>query len=331
MRRSSEPARATRRRPLPSLLALLAALCIAVGVLPSCSAPISEDVGAVDQAAGRPRRPVDFVERFPEAAHVHRAMDYYARDPAGARMEPPISVAEFFGTQVASANLAQLHIERLRPDARYQGKPLAFLNAYFHGTDTYWNNRYKDVQLSKLFDAIGIRYVFPEAVHVPHEGRALVRIWTDYTPVSKGTPEGLSAEALLGEVARMLVSSYVAGNVDGPAHNGSNGGFAKFRDVSGRELWRGVLIDNGASWNAPGEAQKPWNTNVLGTGPVKAEHLPVDVREGLVRMAQATRTQLAEWSRFERIDDGARAIVEGQRARAREILEHYGIGYTPGQ
>lgn len=312
------------------LVALVAALFVS-GALPSCAAPADETFADVGQAAGRPKRPVDFVERFPEVRDVHRAMDLYARDPAGARMEPPVSVAEFFGRNVTSANIDSLRIERLRPDARYQGKPLAFLNARFHNTDMYWNNRYKDVQLSKLFDAVGIRYVFPEATHIPHEGRALVRIWTDYSPISKGAPEGLSAEALLAELARMLVSSYVAGNVDGPAHNGENGGFARFRDVSGRELWRGVLIDSGAAWNTPGEAQAPWRTNVLGQGPVRAEHLPVDVREGLVRIAQATRTQLAEWSRFERIDDGARAIVEAQRRRAQEVLEHYGIPYTPAQ
>ena len=69
--------------------------------------------------------------------------------------------------------------------------------------------------------------------------------------------------------------------MDGPAHNGNNGGFAKFKDVSGRELWRGVVIDNGASWNAPGEEHKPWKTNVLNTGPVEKGSIPVDLLEGL--------------------------------------------------
>jgi hypothetical protein len=305
---------------------------LGLATTPACldagSAAVDDDnTGSSESAVGR--RPVDLVERFPDVGHVHRAMDLYMRDPLSARMGPPIGVAEFFGTGVTSANIDRLRIERLRPDPRYGGSPIAFLSAHFHGTDMYWNNRFKDVQLNKLFDKIGVRYVFPEAQHIPAEGRALVRIWTDYTPVSRGTaPEGLHGQALKTEVARMVVSSYVAGNVDGPAHNGNNGGFAKFKDVSGREMWRGVLIDSGAAWNTPGEGQKPWRTNILQTGAVERVSLPVDLVEGLVRIAQATRAELAEWSRFPQIDEGARAIVEGQRARAREVLDHYGIEYA---
>lgn len=306
-----------------SLLGLL--LPVFVALAPACA---SETEGGAEQVTlGVGKRPADFVERFPDPAHVRRAMDLYAADPAAARMHEPIGVPEFFGQKVTSSNIGNLRIERLRPEARYDGSPLAFLSAYFHGTDGYWNNRYKDVQLYRLFDAVGARYVFPEAKHVPLEGRALVRIWTDYHPVSKGVPENLPPDALKVEVARMLVSSYVAGNVDGPAANGNNGGFARFKDVSGRELWRGVLIDNGAAWNSPGASHKPWATDVLNTGPVERANIPSDVVEALVKIAEKTRTQLAELSKFETIDDGAKAIVEGERARAREVLDHYGIPY----
>ena len=312
----------------PHLNALFRALFLLLAlVAPSaCSLDSAEQFGDDQAAIGKP---IDFVERFPEARNINRAMDLYARDPAAARAAPPMSVGEFFGQSVSSANIDRLRIERLRPQASFEGKPLAFLSAEFHGTDMDWNNRYKDVQLSKLFDAIGVRYVFPEASHIPNEGRALVRIWTDYAPVSKGAPEGISPETLKVEVARMLVASYVAGNMDGPAHNGNNGGFARFKDVSGRELWKGVLIDNGASWNQPSDAQRPWNANVLGTGAVEGANIPVDLVEGLVRMAQATPTELAELSKFEQVDDNAKNIVAGERARAREVLDHYGISYTP--
>ena len=290
-----------------------------------CFAANDDDSASSDSALGA--RPIDGIERFPEAANIQRAMDLYLHDPNGARMDAPISVGEFFGGGQSSANIDKLRVERLRPDPRYGGKPIAFLSAEFHGTDPYWNNRYKDVQLSKLFDKIGVKFVFPEAEHVPTEGRALVRIWTDYTPVSKDPPAALHGEELKMEVARLVVASYVAGNVDGPAHNGSNGGFAKYKDVSGREMWRGVVIDNGASWNTPGPEHKPWNTNVLSTGAVEKGSIPVDMIEGLIRIAQATSIDLATWSKFEAIDDGAKAIVEGERARAQEILDHYGIRY----
>jgi hypothetical protein len=192
----------------------------------------------------------------------------------------------------------------------------------------YWNNRYKDVQLYRLVESTGTRFnPFPEAAHVPHEGSALVRMWTDFKPVSKGAPPELTGEALRTELARITIWSYVSGNVDGPAHNGNNGGFAKFRDASGREFWRGVLIDAGAAWNMPDVSHQPWKTDLLGRGPVERAHIPEDVVNSLVQIARASAEELAHRSKFDAIDEGAKEISRGIRARAQQVLEHYGISW----
>jgi hypothetical protein len=131
----------------------------------------------------------------------------------------------------------------------------------------------------------------------------------------------------MSEVARMAIWSYVSGNVDGPASNGNNGGFARFRDASGREFWRGVLIDAGAAWNQPASNHKPWNTNLLNTGPVAGESIPNGVVNSLIQIARSSAEELAQMSRFDQIDDGALSIVRGIRGRAQEVLDHYGIGW----
>ncbi|MBX3250007.1 MAG: hypothetical protein KF901_22710 [Myxococcales bacterium] len=235
-------------------------------------------------------------------------------------------MSEFFGGARESANAGTLRVERLRPERHYTGRPIAFLSAQFHGSDPYWNDRYKDVQLYHLFDAVGLADVFPEAAHVPSEGRALIRLWTAYTPLSAGAPRDLTGTQLRRELARMAIASYVAGNVDGPASNGNNGGFARFRDQRGNTYWRGVLIDAGAAWHDPGSRHEPWNTNLLGTGPITKADIPSDVAVGLWRINQASRFDLATWSRFERVDESATNIVEAQRNRARRVLDHYRFG-----
>ena len=48
---------------------------------------------------------------------------------------------------------------------------------------------------------------------------------------------------------------------------------------------------------------------------------------GLVKIAEASPEQLAAWSKFPKLDEGALKIVEAQRARAREILDYYKIHY----
>jgi len=275
------------------------------------------------------QRPVDRMNRFPTRPELDFAMTSYARDPARARADSPMGVSEFFGRQLESANMSNLRVERLKANSRAGSEqPLAFLWARFHDTDMYWNNRYKDVQLFRLVDATGGTHnPFPESAYIRHEGSALVRIWTDYSPVSRGAPEGLHGTELMHEVARMAVWSYVSGNVDGPASNGNNGGFARFRDSSGREFWRGVLIDAGAAWNTPSSNHKPWNTNIMNTGPVQLENIPNGVVNSLTQIARASAEELASMSRFDTIDDGALAIVRGIRARAQEVLDHYGIAW----
>jgi hypothetical protein len=319
---------ATRRidRAMATKLRRLVLLLLVLVGLPAASAGCGEpDIGWEELDVGG--RPVDRVQRFPERAAIDYAMTTYARDPARARAESPMSVSEFFGTKIESMNIQNLRVELLRGSGR-EGveKPIGFLWTQFHDGDPYWNNRYKDVQLYRLVDATGNTHnPFPEATHVPHEGSALVRLWTDYRPVSKGAPDGLQGEELVREVARLAVWSYVSGNLDGPATNGNNGGFARFRDASGREFWRAVLIDAGAAWNQPSDAHRPWNTNLFGTGPVARESIPNGAVNSLVQIARASAEELAEMSKFERVDDGALAIVRGIRGRAREVLDHYEI------
>ena len=300
----------------------------ATPLLGGCYAETSEDdTGSSEDAVG-----ARLAERFPTRANVEASMDHYARDPASARARSAMSVEEFFGGQRSSMNIDRLRVELLKPNPRFTSPPIAFLRAQFHGTDMYWNNRYKDVQLYRLIESTGTQHnPFPEAKHIPNEGSALVRMWTDYTPISKGAPEGLHGDALLAELARITVWSYVSGNVDGPAHNGNNGGFSRFRDASGREFWRGVLIDAGAAWNRPDASHRPWNSNLLGRGPVERSKIPEDVINSLKQIARASAEELASRSRFEAIDEGAREIVRGIRERAREVLEHYGIQWQSAQ
>jgi hypothetical protein len=310
-----------------SFRAFLFWLFVALGVAPSvtgCFARGDDESGETDdELVG-----IRIAERFPTRENVEASMDHYRREPQSARAMESMSLEQYFGTGRQSANGGTLRVEMLKPNPRYTSPPIAFLRAEFHGSDMYWNNRYKDVQLYRLVESSGTRMnPFPEAAHVPNEGAALVRMWTDYTPVSKGAPEGLGGEALLKEVARIAVWSYVSGNVDGPAHNGNNGGFARFKDPSGREFWRGVLIDAGAAWNTPTAEHQPWRTNVLDKGAVKREQIPEDVVNGLIQIARASAEELGQRSKFERVDEGAKEIVRGIRARAQEVLEHYGIQY----
>ena len=222
-------------------------------------------------------------------------------------------------------NIHNLRVERLKAGSHGE-KPLAFLWSRFHDTDMYWNNRYKDVQLYRLIEATGGTHnPFPIASYVRHEGSAIMRMWTDYQPMSRGAPEGLIGKELLAEVARVSVWSYVSGNVDGPATNGNNGGFARFRDASGREFWHGVLIDAGAAWNSPSSAHKPWNTNLLNTGAVERANIPNGVINSLVQIARKSAEELASMSRFDVVDEGAKDVVRGIRGRAREVLDHYGV------
>jgi hypothetical protein len=303
----------------------LAPLLFCLFVVTGCGS--SADVASDDSAVT-----AGIVDEFPPHESVDFAMDGYLRDPNAARAHAPMSLKDFFGNGSSSMNESQLRVELLKPNPRFSEKPVAFLHAHFYGSDMFWNDRFKDVQLYRLADSTGTpKNPFPEAAHVPSEGAALVRVWSDFQPIKSGPPAGLEGDALSTELARIAVWSYVSGNVDGPSTNGSNGGFSRFRDASGREFWRGVLIDEGAAWNTPPEGEKPWNTNLLGKGAVLREHIPEDVVNSMLQIARATPEELAQRSHFDRIDDGALTVVRNIQARARDVLDHYCIQWKTAQ
>jgi len=308
------------------LLAVVTLLVAMPAWTAGCGAPgdVEADTDQVAWGVG-----FDF-DPFPPRESIDFAMDRYAKDPSSARARDPVSLGEFFGGSADSMNISRLRVELLKPNPRFSDRPVAFLHAEYYDGDMYWNNRYKDVQLFRLVDSTGTRMnPFPEAIDVPQEGSSILRVWTDYRPVSKGAPSDMPDSTLRTEVARIAVWSYVSGNVDGPASNGSNGGFARFTDASGRKFWRGVLIDAGAAWNTPDAGQRPWKTNILGTGSVKKENIPEDVVNGLIQIAGSSAVDLASRSRFANIDDGAKDIVRGIRGRAQEVLDNYGIHWDP--
>ncbi len=294
----------------------------------ACGAQTEELDSENHESAVKGRRPVDSAEPFPSLSSVRSALDLYGRDNGAARVESPMGVGEFFGEARPSSNEAVLRVEQLRPTREYAGKPIAFLSAYFHNTDTYWNNRFKDVQVERLLNwsGYGLATVAPEAQYYPSEGRALIRIWNEYRPFAKGAPEGFEGDALRTEIARSLIASYVAGNVDGPASNANNGGLAKVMLPSGRSVWRGVIIDCGACWNSPSENHQPWKAVVMGKGVTK-EQIPEDVFPALRKIAEATRQDLLDAGTTGRGPESLQ-VVEGQRIRAQQILDHYGFPFS---
>ena len=321
MQNDSRPSALRRWR---SVFAVVVGLAVSSSV--GCSADGDGGSASVENAIG-----FEIADPFPARESIEFAMVSYLANPVLARERQPMSVGSFFGKRVESSNITNLRVELLKPEPHHGSKPVAFLATRFHDGDPYWNTRYKDVQLRRLAEATNPhdgKNPFPEATYVRREGSALVRMWHDYRPVSGPAPHDLTGEALHHEIARIAVWSYVSGNADGPATNGSNGGFARFRDASGREFWQGVLIDAGAAWNRPGQAHKPWNMNLLGQGPVLREHIPEDVSNSLIQIARASADQLVEKSKFETVDDGARDVVRGIRGRAQHVLAYYGISYS---
>ena len=63
------------------------------------------------------------------------------------------------------------------------------------------------------------------------------------------------------------------------------------------------------------------------TGPVERANIPNGVLNSLIQIARASAEELATMSRFDKIDDGALNIVRGIRARAQEVLDHYGVAW----
>ncbi|GAC1351891.1 MAG: hypothetical protein NVSMB1_09310 [Polyangiales bacterium] len=309
---------------------------------------------AGENASGETAEAIGFsgYERFPSRPNIVQAVAHFRENAETARARGPMKMESFFGRKIKSLGEDNLHIELLKSDPRESDKPLAFLYAQFQLTmegqpdNARFNDRFKDVRLLHLSDALASPAPpFPEAVQVnapAHYDAVLVRVWADYHPLSKGAPpRDLHGDALLGEIARMGVWSYVTGNLDGPAVSLENAGFARFRDASGREFWRGVLIDGGAtlSVDAPGDPMmahyrqdlvKPWNMNILDAGGIKRRHIPNDVMNSVREIANASDSTLATWLLFDAAPHkDSLAIVRQVRKNALEVLDHYITMETP--
>ena len=140
------------------------------------------------------------------------------------------------------------------------------------------NNRYKDVQLYRLLRRRRRQRRIPGNRRTCNKRGARSSACGPTTRRSRtARPSRSAGKRSRWKWRACSCASYVAGNVDGPAHNRGNGGFARFADASGREVWRGVVIDNGAAWHTLPDDMRPWNADALDTGPVTADHLPMRI------------------------------------------------------
>jgi hypothetical protein len=307
---------------LRSLLVLVAGLSVAVP-LGGCDAP--QSTRATAQA-------IDGIEfdRFPTPEAVDSAITNFQRDPTAARARDAIPLNEFFGERVNGAFSSDFKVELIRPDPGISGEPVAALHVKFAAQQDPLNinNRYKDVHLFKLADSLGVPFnPFPEAAPIPGETGIVMRLWTDFQKMAKGVPADMAADQVLPELARITIWSYVDGNTDG-VNNGGNAGFAKFRDASGREFWHAVLVDGGGSFNTPGQYLAPWTINLAGRGTVQAANIPQDVVISLQQIARGSDADLVQWAALDPAGDARLAqAMTGMRARAQEVLNHYGIAW----
>ncbi|GAC1351889.1 MAG: hypothetical protein NVSMB1_09290 [Polyangiales bacterium] len=318
--------------------------CTARAVDPQDSDEVSAAIGAVQY------------ERFPSRANITQAVVRFRAEGPNARAAPPMRLSTFLGHPILTLGMADLHIELLKSDPLESDKPLAFLYA------RYWlsergdtqnhpdaNDRFKDVRLLHLTDELkSPASPFPEAGPVQSTkyferySAVLIRIWTDFHALKRGEPpHGLSGDSLLTEIARIGVWSFVTGNLDGPATNGENGGFARFKDASGREFWRGVLIDNGAAltvnargneFTEPylGRLVKPWDMDLLNTGGIERRSIPADVVHSVKQIAGASNSELSSWMMFDSVPHAnSAAIVNQVRANAKEVIDHYRLSNAP--
>ena len=302
-----------------------------------CARP--DDASITSSAIG-----ADF-EEFPSHEAVLSAMDAFDTDPASARAGDPMNLSNFFGEPIKTLNSQgdDMLIELVWADRSLADKPVALLHARF-GTsainwigrsfdESTWNNRFRDVQLFNLADSTGtVENPFPEARAIPTENGpdkfgVLIRVWSDFRVLKKGAPGDLQGPELRAEVARMAVWSYVTGNIDGPAVNNGNAGFAKFLDESGRSFWRGVLIDGGAAWNEPGTQYEPWHTNILGLGPVAANDIPQQVRDSIAQIAGDTADDLATRAGLDPSNAADQHAMSSMSARAQKVCNYYGIAW----
>ncbi|GAC1352416.1 MAG: hypothetical protein NVSMB1_15050 [Polyangiales bacterium] len=315
-------------------------------------------VGALDDgpASGREQAVSGLpYEHYPTREALEHAMVHYASQPQEARAKPSVSLSEFFGeAQGASYNHRRLRIELLKSDDREVHEPLAFLHArYGYGSqsvryqdrelETAQNDRSRDVRLYHLAKSLASpASPFPEAALVRPEtereaqtqdGAVLVRIWTDYHSLFRGAPPALRGKELLHEIARLGVWAYVTGNLDGPAVNVNNAGFAHFKDASGRFFWRGVLIDNGATFTLDWDRTvnqwrdrlvKPWNMDLLKTGAIARENIPRDVIESILQIERDSEADLSVRLQLDVMPHPRGvAMVKQLKKNAREVIDHY--------
>ncbi|GAC1351473.1 MAG: hypothetical protein NVSMB1_04850 [Polyangiales bacterium] len=298
-------------------------------------------------------------EPFPSHANIEQAIERYRADMTTARARDPMSLNEFFGRRVDGIGGREMRVELLKSNERGLDKPLAFIYAgytmYEGPTERgfekhyeFFNDRYKDVRLSHMITRLqSPAPPFPEAgaVVADHGHRAvLVRLWTDFHQLSEPSPPpGLHGDALLSEIARIGIWVFVTSNLDGLST--ANAGFTRVRDASGREFWRGVIIDGGASLtvNAPTgdpwadqflvrlkhkpwqvEFKETWQMHFMGTDGIQGKNIPLDVVNSVTQIAKASDAELTEWLLFDHSPHkNAPAIINQVRNNAREVVDHY--------
>ncbi|GAC1351890.1 MAG: hypothetical protein NVS3B20_04730 [Polyangiales bacterium] len=300
--------------------------------------------GAASVGTGEAMAAVEY-EHFPTRHNIDQGFERCWMNWDTARTREPLTLDEFFGRRIHPLKSMGLRVELIKSDPRESGRPLAFLRADYPireggqgDTDRTFNDRFNNVRVFRLMDSLGsTKSPFPEAVKIPTHvffDTVLARMWTDFHPLSDGAPpRELHGSELLQEVARIGVWSFITSNLDGPQANPENAGFARFRDASGREFFRGVLVDSATSLNVSTDPHvlpriarltKPWNMNILKTGGIEAENIPRDVAENAMQIAGETIADLEKRLMFhEYPQSNASAVAEQVRANAREVVAHY--------
>jgi hypothetical protein len=284
----------------------------------------------------------------PSRAMLDEAIAHYKRDPASAQARPPESLSTFFGHPVKSANVDSLKVELIKaagPGGQETSVPFLHTQAGDEG-------RHNDAFVFHLVDSLNPTFnPFPHAAVVPRDGSTLIRLWSNYRSLKDGPPPELTGTALRREIARISIWSYVMGNVDGPAVNLSNGGFALVLESDGTTSWRGVVIDGqfamdpNEHWGDGHGTVPPWKTasrvwdvevhnwlepgtkkGILGLGPV--EQIPEGVAESLRKLAEnASRRDLATRAGMDPTRDEDLQKMAAVRTRAQEVLTHYRIAW----
>ena len=313
-------------------------------------APASE-TPAIGGSSARPQgtraaAPTPSSSAFASArAATDAALARFAQDPERARARAPVSFHDFFHTALHTSNSDFLHVEVLHAGGGAAGGAsangtLAFVRRNSPNDTWGGGSRTNDVHLFRLVDAVDPGdNPFPHAV-THNDGSTLVKVWDDFRMLKDGPPPGLTGAALRTEVTRMSVWAYVAGNVDGPVINPSNGGFARVLGPDGNVRWRGVLVDGqlafarDAKWADGHEMVRPWESpqrvwdpdahvwrdgtgrGLLDLGPAK--QLPAEVKPALVKIAQtASLPDMARRAGLDPTREDDLAKMEGVRSLTR--------------